>query len=315
MELREKLTIQYEPQSIYLARYSPDDTALALASSDGTVQIHSAEDALPLTQLKSDSSAPVTCLRWRPGAHSAVLLCTTVDGELLQWQSSSGELLHKLQIEHTQILACDYDATGTKAAIGCKDWSVRIIDENTKGVLAELLGGTGNRLGHGNQVFTVKWLSADLLASAGWDNNIFIWDLREGCVVKYIHGPHICGESLDSNQDTLLTGSYHTKDQLQLWDWRTGNNLYTETLDSQEVPLMLYTAQFSKVDCGELFAVGGAGTGEVLFYSTSPCTQVLRSCGVGTVYSIDFSHTSDHVCFTLASGQVRIYRLVRNSSS
>lgn len=52
--------------------------------------------------------------------------------------------------------------------------TIKIYDESTKQILIELLPGMGDRLGHGNRIFTVKWVNEDRLLSAGWDNNIIL---------------------------------------------------------------------------------------------------------------------------------------------
>jgi hypothetical protein len=50
-----------------------------------------------------------------------------------------------------------------------------------------------------------------LLYSGGWDETLFIWDIRIGECVKFIHGPLICGDSLDCRNNQILTGSWKNK--------------------------------------------------------------------------------------------------------
>lgn len=53
--------------------------------------------------------------------------------------------------------------------------------------------------GHNNRIFCLKFSPDDpnILLSGGWDQNIYIWDLREGQPVSTICGPRIAGDSID----------------------------------------------------------------------------------------------------------------------
>lgn len=43
----------------------------------------------------------------------------------------------------------------------------------------------------------------------GWDNTVQVWDIRVGYAVRSIYGPHICGDALDMDGNTIVTGSAH----------------------------------------------------------------------------------------------------------
>ena len=55
---------------------------------------------------------------------------------------------------------------------------MRLYDEVTKKPKGKL-EGTLNSPGHSNRIFSIKFNKADptILASAGWDKNVIIWDL------------------------------------------------------------------------------------------------------------------------------------------
>jgi WD40 repeat protein len=74
---------------------------------------------------------------------------------------------------------------------------VRLYDEETK----ELIGTMkerGELPGHSNRIFCVKFSKADqnVLASGGWDKNVYLYDVREQGPVSAILGPMICGETI-----------------------------------------------------------------------------------------------------------------------
>ena len=82
----------------------------------------------------------------------------------------------------------------------------------------------GRLIGHGNRVFCVKFNKGDqnMLVSAGWDNNIFVYDMRYRGPVHAIYGPHVCGDSIDFKTDgyTMVVGSYRQADALEVYDMR-----------------------------------------------------------------------------------------------
>jgi len=61
-----------------------------------------------------------------------------------------------------------------------------------------------------------------MLVSGGWDNNLFVYDMRYRGPVHAIYGPHICGDSIDFKRDgyTMVAGSYRGEDALEIFDLR-----------------------------------------------------------------------------------------------
>jgi len=82
-----------------------------------------------------------------------------------------------------------------------------------------------NYCGHSNRIFALKFdpINSNILVSGGWDNTVWIYDIREKGPVGGLFGPHISGESIDIRKDssTILTGSYREENVLELWDIRT----------------------------------------------------------------------------------------------
>ena len=82
----------------------------------------------------------------------------------------------------------------------------------------------GKLMGHGNRVYCVKFNKGDqnILVSGGWDNNIFVYDMRYRGPVHAIYGPHICGDSIEFKRDgyTMICGSYRGEDALEAYDLR-----------------------------------------------------------------------------------------------
>ncbi len=97
----------------------------------------------------------------------------------------------------------------------------RMFDDETFKEIVQLDGMNTGHSQHSNRIFSLKFNPADpnMLVSGGWDNNVFIYDVRKKGPVSVIYGPHIAGDSLDFLDDhTLITGSFKGSDQLQTWD-------------------------------------------------------------------------------------------------
>jgi WD40 repeat protein len=72
----------------------------------------------------------------------------------------------------------EYNLDGTMYAIGAGDNTIKVFDETTKTLSTLLSPGYGEEMGHFNRVSSLKFIDANLIASGGWDKNVFVWDLR-----------------------------------------------------------------------------------------------------------------------------------------
>ncbi len=79
-----------------------------------------------------------------------------------------------------------------------------------------------NNKGHSNRIFSVRFIDDNTIISGGWDSVLHLWDIRQGKSIKTAYGPHVAGDSIDISKDhsDILVGSYATKDQIQLWDYK-----------------------------------------------------------------------------------------------
>ena len=199
------------------------------------------------------------------------------------------------------------------------DKVVRVYDEMTRKIVTELSGTSTGQPGHSNRVFCVKFAKEDenLMISGGWDNNIFIWDLRQGTPVRSIYGPKICGDSLDIYDDYILSGAYQPDNQLHIWKLSTGESLFpidwNAELPSPE-PCSVYSAQFEP-KYGTVVVAGGAGYNEVKVFDvhgTSQLRPVAQICELSRpVFSIDYSKDSDMIAMGGGEGVVRVFNVTK----
>lgn len=172
-----------------------------------------------------------------------------------------------------------------------KDGKLRLYDDMTRACELVLEGGTADVCaGHTSRVFSVKFNAEDprVLVSGGWDNTIQVWDVRVGRSVRSIFGPHICGDAVDLQQGTLITGSWRPKDALQLWDFASGRQILTADVKSKTgEPCLLYAAQSSPK--GGFLAVGGTGSNEARVLRTSGQFLAMLVGFPKGVFALDFS--------------------------
>jgi WD40 repeat protein len=77
-----------------------------------------------------------------------------------------------------------------------------------------------NLCGHGSRIFCVKFNKTDenIIASGGWDNNIFLYDIRVKGPITAIYGPLVYGEAIEFHSDGvfMVTGSYRNDEYTEV---------------------------------------------------------------------------------------------------
>ena len=93
-------------------------------------------------------------------------------------------------------------------AVGTKSGAIKIFDELTKSETLTLRTGIEGRRGHGNRVFSLKYISEFELVSAGWDANVLVWDLRTSGAQQVYYGPYVTSDTIDVKDDLIMVGSH-----------------------------------------------------------------------------------------------------------
>lgn len=93
----------------------------------------------------------------------------------------------------------------------------------TKDYVMTLKSGGMGLPGHSKRIHSLKFdpNNENLLFSGGWDDVIYINDLREGGAVGMIPGPHICGDGIDVKGNLVIAASYRNERNLTLYDLRS----------------------------------------------------------------------------------------------
>ena len=257
--------------------------------------------------------------RWKPhqadGKSTNILVSTSADGCITYWHATTGKCILSLKDPNESDLYClDFRKDGGLLAAGGRDCTIKLYDENTKALIASLKDQGSVNVGHTNRIFALKFTDdPNLLVSAGWDNAIFFWDLRDCRSIGFCIGPHVCSNSMDIRGNILLTGSYSNKDVLQLWsisERKLLDNIpWAPSAGSHYDHGYLYAAMYDKSPGpGRYIAAGGAGENEVRFFRNNKDFDLLAKINFKkTVTSLDFANSRCAVAVACGDGQTRVY--------
>ncbi|CAI2369344.1 unnamed protein product [Moneuplotes crassus] len=335
---------------VFTVKYDPSDQFLAYGCEDGIIrlldfgdyqleEVKDSKNVHPKMRLKTTISrldafkkeakglkSPITSLTWRTGEvtnpEDRHLVACSSSGSIYTWKPAADELLNYIK-EDNEIYCTDYSHYKDIFATAGGDFRIRIYDYNTQEVLQSFSGASDDVLGHSNRIFSLKFHPNDsnILVSGGWDNLIFIWDLRKEKPVSHILGPNISGEAVDICGDHILAGSYNNETNLYLMSLSehkiTKEIEWYDTEAYKELnlaPPCVYSAQFSKPDAS-YFIAGGTARNEVRvfknldnFSSTKSvaCIANLKSACL----SIDCTNTHKNgFAFGCANGTVKCFSI------
>lgn len=125
-------------------------------------------------------------------------------------------MAHSIVEKDNQIFSLDYTRDGKQFATAGMDQAVRVYDEKQKKVVHTFAQSLLNNCGHTNRIFCVRFKpdNENILVSGSWDNTVQIWDIRTEKAQRVIYGPHIAGDTIDIQNDVMLTGSWSDKNTI-----------------------------------------------------------------------------------------------------
>jgi len=316
-------SIEYE-NGIFCMKWSPDGQYLAVGCADGGVRILRGSDGKLAYRLKTSGNMPVTSMQWKPSlsnvGSSSCLMTASSSGCIDIWHVQSSKCVYSINEEDNQIFAFAISPIptrgndGFKFATAGKDKIIRIYDDETKKLCTTLEKGfLANHVGHSNRIFALKWKPDDpnILMSGGWDNCVLLWDLRSKNCFRSIFGPHIAGQTIDIQNDIVVTGSWRIRNTIQMFEFSTGKEINADKNKIIWSPSpMVYATSYSPTLEG-VIAAGGTGINTMRIINTknghkSSSMQLKNKAGV---YCLDWNPKGDTVAFAGHSSDITIVTL------
>ena len=313
-----KLSVGDKKTEVFSCRFDSDDKYIATGCQDGSTRVYNILSGkctgilVPKDIAPEDIKFPITQVRWFPGQKNPGLLtAVSSDGWIRYWDTLSGKCLDSFQneAELPDLYAFEFNKTAKYFACGGKEGLVKIYDEATHKLASVLRTGGEHIPGHTNRVFSIKWTDdPNVLISAGWDNLLIIWDLRNEIPISSLYGPHICGDSIDVQGDTIVTGSYRSTNALQFWSIKEQKII--QEVDWELGSSYLYTAKFNKI-YGDYVLAGGATKNEAkLFDKNNNFKPMISIASLSKpVTDCDFCHMKETIAVASTDGLVRIFNL------
>ncbi|XP_014674089.1 PREDICTED: uncharacterized WD repeat-containing protein all2124-like [Priapulus caudatus] len=268
--VRHEISVSREHKGVYSLQFNYDSSSLAVGLGSGCIQIYDPKTGRLDKTFKKPLylSYPVMSLRYNPKRQD-LLYAANAKGVVLSCKPDDESCAEIISEKNNEINALDFSADGFSFATAGKDLSIRIYDTNTNKLHHEYDGyhpvkhSDNTFKGHSQRIFAVRYHPENnyVFLTGGWDNCVKVWDsrTRDG-VERLITGPHICGDSLDVKGYKMLTGSWTSKNALQIWEHTSGSLERTVPVPCGSGGEFLYCSQFCDNDA---VLAGGSGTNSV----------------------------------------------------
>lgn len=206
--------------------WSPDGTKLATAAEDGVPRVWDAQMGELLFRLIGhqqseehlmiNSIPNILSVSWSP---DGTRLVSMSDGrEAIIWDSSTGELLHRLSNPGQFVFLTQWRKDGTHALVAAMDGTVTLWDMTT---------GTeiGSLSGHTDYNTWVEWSPDEShILTSNFDGTARVWDAETGVLLMTLfHNAGVYGTMWSPDGTRILT--HGTDGTIRLWDAETGAEL------------------------------------------------------------------------------------------
>ncbi|HRE99722.1 MAG TPA: WD40 repeat domain-containing protein [Pirellulaceae bacterium] len=183
----------------------PSGRIAALGGFSGTIQLIDLNDGRVVREIPS----PCPDIRALDFSADGLLLAAGGrDGQVRIWNAQDGELIAELAAHSRRIRDLDFLA-GDRAVVTCgEDLMIHVsdLDNSTRSFRIDSRPA---------KVLTLERLDGDLLASAGSDNRIRIWDLKERREIGELTGHEGSVAALAFDGTRLYSAGYDT--HLRIW--------------------------------------------------------------------------------------------------
>lgn len=151
------------------------------------------------------------------------LVSTSLDGTIIFWSFSTGQVLRRLRLNETSVLRMKYNSVSNLIALSCDDLCIRIVDIETRRVVRELWGCIGqvNDLAFSHDG---HWVVA-----CSMDSVVRVFDLATGHLIDAFRTATCTNVSISSTGEYLAT-THAGSLGINIW---TNKSLYSHIVPTQ----------------------------------------------------------------------------------
>jgi WD40 repeat protein len=284
--------------------YSPDGKTLAV-SGNREILIHTLDGSVPPKRLSGLSerilslefSKDGTLLLAGGGAPARF-------GELQLWELPAGKLRRSVMLTGDTVFGASLSPDGTRAAVGCTDNTVRIVDIATGKEVSKMGAHEGWILG------TVFGGDSKRVVSVGRDRAAKLTDAQSGAFLENVNmlRGELAAIARNPSKEIVVIGGEERVPYVYLMDRRKNMKIADDTtlirkLDRQNGAI----ASLAWSPDGRRIAVGGAAP-EVNVYDAETGERVAQCQGhTAGIYALAFSSDSSALAAAGFDGTVRLY--------
>ncbi|XP_063286950.1 uncharacterized WD repeat-containing protein alr2800-like [Pelobates fuscus] len=233
-------------------QFNPSGVMLAVGLINGLIQVYSVSDGTCVHTLQDDQSVTaVTALRFLPHRHMSqgdLLLASYAGGHVKFWHIPTQSCVRTLS-EDRQTLTIAINPSGSHFLTAGSSDDILVYD--TESMTCVNICQPSSSLsvmdGHRSRIFGLSFNpnSEEEFISGGWDDTIQFWNIHQQHSLRKICGPHVCGDSLhiDPVTNQILIGSWRKAENLQIWDYATGQKISTVP-DDYRGPCRVYSCRW-----------------------------------------------------------------------
>ncbi len=209
-------TFEGHENTINQVQFTPDGSAVASASWDGTVRLWPLDGSEPRVLVNLPDTRILTLDFNQDGTQ---MLTGGTDSVVYLWDVATGEQLKAFDGHSSDINMVAFSPDDTMAASASSDQTIKLWDLSSGEEIRTLTGHTSDVTG---VAFSPD---GTLLLSTSWDATVRLWDVATGEEIRQFvgHTRVTFGPSFSPDGKYALTGSADTT--VRLWDVATGEEV------------------------------------------------------------------------------------------